>query len=94
MLDYKCRTANLGLIKLTEAYTSKCSFLDQEEIRKHEEYKGRRMKRGLFKSAVGLLLNADLNGSLNILSKHLGKNFVFDRVEDFVVSPYKINIAC
>ena len=38
----------------------------------HEQYIGKRIKRGLFKSSTGILLNADVNGALGILikSKH------------------------
>ena len=42
---------------------------DLEVIKKHEEYKGTRIKRGLFKSGNGFLINSDVNGSLNILRK-------------------------
>lgn len=71
MLKYKLSEENISLIELNEAYTSKCSFLDNEEICKHEEYLGRRIRRGLFKSSNGRILNADINGSLNILRKGL-----------------------
>ncbi len=36
-------------------------------------YVGKRVKRGLFKSSKGILINADLNGSLNILKKVVGE---------------------
>ncbi len=38
-----------------------------EKICKHEKYLGKRIKRGLFQSSKGKLINADLNGALNIL---------------------------
>ena len=52
---------------VNEAYTSKCSFLDSEAIYKHETYLGKRIKRGLFVSNNGIKINADINGSLNIM---------------------------
>ena len=52
-----------------ESYTSKCSFLDREEICRHDDYLGRRVKRGLFRAASGRKVNADVNGSYNILRK-------------------------
>jgi len=67
MLIYKCALAGIQVIIRNEAYTSKCSFIDDEDIRKHKEYKGRRIQRGLFKSAEGVLINADVNGAYNIL---------------------------
>lgn len=72
-LDYKCKLEGINVILTEESYTSKCSFLDGETIEKHESYLGKRIKRGLFKSAKGKLINADLNGSLNILRKVVGE---------------------
>ena len=71
-LDYKCKLEGINVKLIEESYTSKCSFLDGESIEKHESYLGKRIKRGLFKSAKGKLINADLNGSLNILRKVVG----------------------
>ena len=72
-LEYKCKKEGINVILTEESYTSKCSFLDNEPIEKHENYLGKRIKRGLFKSAEGKLINADLNGSLNILKKVIGE---------------------
>ena len=38
---------------------------------KHKTYCGKRIHRGLFKSKNGKLINADLNGALNILKKEI-----------------------
>ena len=72
MLMYKCEEVEIEVERHEEAYTSKCSALDNEEVCKHEVYLGKRAKRGLFKTKEGKLLNADVNGSYNIL--RLGKN--------------------
>ena len=72
MLEYKSKLAGINFVLVRENYTSKCSFLDSEPIKKHKKYLGRRIKRGLFKSSSGKLINADLNGSLNILRKVVG----------------------
>ena len=72
-LEYKCKLVGIKVILTEESYTSKCSFLDNEPIKKHEKYLGERIKRGLFKSSKGKLINADLNGSLNILKKVIGE---------------------
>jgi len=71
-LEYKCKLEGINVILTEESYTSKCSFLDGESLEEHENYLGKRIKRGLFKSAKGKLINADLNGSLNILRKVVG----------------------
>ena len=80
LLKYKCELEGIKYIETEESYTSKCSFLDNEEICKHTSYKGKRVKRGLFKSNDGTLINADVNGSLNILKKVVG-NFDYDPIE-------------
>ena len=72
-LDYKCKLEGINVILTEESYTSKCSFLDGESLEEHESYLGKRIKRGLFRSAKGKLINADLNGSLNILKKVVGE---------------------
>lgn len=80
LLKYKCELEGIKYIEIEESYTSKCSFLDNEEICKHTSYKGKRVKRGIFKSNDGTLINADVNGSLNILKKVVG-NFNYDPIE-------------
>ncbi|MGL5833485.1 MAG: RNA-guided endonuclease InsQ/TnpB family protein [Waterburya sp.] len=58
-----------------EAYSSKSSFLDNDLVPKYGEkppeykFSGRRVKRGLYRSAKGILVNADLNGAGSILKK-------------------------
>ena len=73
MIEYKAELEGINVIVHEESYTSKCSFLDEEYIKKHETYKGKRIKRGLFKSSEGLICNADINGSYNIMKKVVGK---------------------
>lgn len=70
MLKYKCALEGITVVLQEESYTSKCSALDKETIGKHKAYKGSRVKRGLFKSASGQLVNADVNGAYNIYRKH------------------------
>ena len=67
MLDYKCKLSGIKMIILNEAYTSKCSFIDNEKICQHKTYYGKRTKRGLFESKYGHKINADVNGSFNIM---------------------------
>ena len=52
-----------------ESYTSKIDHLALESMEHHEKYSGKRIKRGLFKSSIGRLINADINGALGILRK-------------------------
>lgn len=91
MLKYKCEIAGINIIINEESYTSKCSFLDLEEISKHKEYKGKRISRGMFKSSDGRLINADVNGSYNILRKAVPNIFV-EGIEGLGVNPSIIKI--
>lgn len=75
MFTYKSQLDGIEVIVREESYTSKCSFIDDEEICKHDTYKGKRIKRGLFRSYDGRLINADLNGALNILRKEIPNVF-------------------
>jgi putative transposase len=69
MLKYKAAEHGILVERTEEGYTSKCSFLDNEFPQKREIYKGRRIKRGMFKSAKGHLINSDVNGAYNIMLK-------------------------
>ena len=68
-LKYKCELMGIEFVKTEESYTSKCSFLDGESLKKHFNYMGKRIKRGLFQSKIGIKINADINGALNIIRK-------------------------
>lgn len=72
-LQYKCQLKGMRFIVTEESHTSKCSFLDKESVEHHEKYKGKRVKRGLFRTSKGIFINADVNGSLNIGRKYLTK---------------------
>lgn len=68
-LEYKCELAGIEIVTHEESYTSKCDSLAFEAIGKHENYLGKRKKRGLYQSSIGKLINADVNGALNIMRK-------------------------
>ncbi len=86
MLKYKCELVGIKILEQEKSYTSKTSFLDLEPIRKHEIYLGRRIKRGLFRSANKTKINADVNGSYNILRKAFPAAFARG-IEGTVVRP-------
>lgn len=92
-LIYKCQEVGINLILSDEAYTSGTSFLDNELPIKENYNKKRRIKRGLFKSNTGKLINADVNAAYQIMKK------VFHDVEipvdrGFVLNPVQVNIYC
>lgn len=92
MLRYKCAMEGINVVVCEESYTSKCSFIDGEAVHKHAKYVGKRIHRGLFKTKGGLLVNADVNGSYNILIKSKPKAFDANGVEGVLVHPWIIKI--
>lgn len=79
-LKYKCEMSGIRFICNEESYTSKCDALAYEPVGKHESYLGKRVKRGLFRSSVGKLINADVNGAVNILRKVVGDSEITSRI--------------
>ena len=81
-LQYKCKLEGINVIIQEESYTSKSSFIDNDFIPTFKsatelnyKFSGKRIVRGLYKSLEGKLINADLNGSLNILRKAVPNAF-------------------
>ena len=70
-ITYKAQLEGIEVILIKENYTSGVSSLDKEEINKENYNKERRIERGLFKTNRGKIINADINGSLNILRKYV-----------------------
>ena len=69
ILTYKLEEHGISVIETEESYTSKTSVIDREMPRKLSHYAGKRVNRGLFKSASGVLINADVNGAAQIVRK-------------------------
>jgi IS605 OrfB family transposase len=76
------------LIIKEESYTSKCDALGLEKIGKKGKYMGEREKRGLYSSSTKKLINADINGAINIMRKVIN----LKEVRGKVLNPRKINI--
>jgi len=78
-LNQLCDLHGIKFTETEEAYTSKSSFLDGDSLPIYGEKppgwkaSGKRIKRGLYRSADGTVVNADLNGSANILRKVASK---------------------
>ena len=75
MITYKALIAGIDVIEQEESYTSKADATvdDPMPVYGKEEgrpvFSGKRIQRGLYKTASGLILNADCNGAANILRK-------------------------
>jgi len=94
MIKYKCDEVGIETIEQDESHTSKCSFLDEESVEHHDAYVGKRISRGLFKSGKGKIINADVQGALNIIKKAIPKAFPkgkVDRIEDEGLHPLRID---
>ena len=99
MIYYKAKLQGINVITQEESYTSKVSFFDNDYIPIYgvDDYlnkpSGKRKYRGLYITSKGLRLNADVNGSLNIMRKYLKCNcdeIISPTDEGFVVNPVKV----
>lgn len=75
-LEHLCAQNGIEYQEISESYTSKASFLDRDDLPEYipersdaPVFAGRRIKRGLYRSAGGQRVNADVNGAANILRK-------------------------
>lgn len=78
MITYKAERAGIHIIMTEESYTSKASFLDGDDLPTYGEeitsnFSGRRVSRGLYRTKECKMVNADVNGSANIMKKYLTK---------------------
>jgi len=93
MIIYKSEEYDIRVVINEESYTSKCDSLAKEKICYHEMYKGKRIKRGMFQSSIGKLINADVNGAINIMRKVIGDSCV-NKITNrgYPFNPYKVKI--
>ena len=99
-LEYLCELNDIVFVKQEESYTSKASFWDRDDIPvynadnpKEYQFSGSMIHRGLYKTAGGKTVNADVNGALNIMKKSnvVDMDILYDRGE--VDTPVRIRIA-
>jgi len=94
MIQYKAEYLGINVELVNESYTSKCSAIDLEPIEKNIEnqYMGKRVHRGLFKSSDGTVINADINASLNIMRKVIGDEFIKSNISNYIKNPIKVTM--
>ena len=99
-LEYLCEFYGIKYVDQEESYTSKASFFDMDIIPEYKEkdnieysFSGKRVRRGMYKTLKGYILNADVNGALNILkkSKVVDLEVLYHRGE--VDTPVRIRVS-
>ena len=99
-LEYLCKMNGIIFVKQEESYTSKSSFWDRDDIPVYNadnpreyQFSGKRIHRGQYKTASGKIINADVNGALNIMRKSsvVDVNILYGRGE--VDTPVRIRAA-
>lgn len=92
-IEYKAQDVGIRIVRVEESYTSGTSFLDYESPTKEFYNKSRRIYRGLFKSSTGRLINADVNGSLQIMKKVFPNAYDSNGIEGVVLHPIKVDVC-
>ncbi len=94
IVSYKSKLKGINVIFQEESYTSKASFLNLDDIPVYNKktdnvyvFSGYRESRGLYKiKKNNIRINADVNGSYNILRKAIPNIFI-NGIEGFGVIP-------
>ena len=88
----------IPVIPREKSYTSKASLADMDEIPVYRKgdtpayiFSGKRIKRGLYRTKDGLLINADLNGVGNVIRKEYP--YAFDLVTDWTYLTETVQIV-
>ena len=99
-LEYLCRLAGIHYQTQEESYTSKASFMMNDIIPKWDprnpttvEFSGKRISRGLYRNNNNTLINADVNGALNILRKSKLTDLLVLQRRGYVVEPLRVRIS-
>jgi len=93
-IQYKAQALGIEVVLTEESYTSKASFLDRDPL-DGSKISGKRIKRGLYESSNGILLNADINGSANICRKVIQNVDIINLLDrSLAARPVKVNPLC
>ena len=98
-LEFLCWTYSIEYIEQEEGYTSKTSFIDNDILPEYKaeqpylgRFSGKRIYRGLYQSADGTVINADVNGSANI-GRKCKQNFTIEELSSgLLTSPKRIRV--
>ena len=99
-LEYLCELNSIIFVEQEESYTSQASFRDRDVIPVYNadnpqsyKFSGTRIQRGLYRTADGTLLNADVNGALNIMKKSSVVDLTVLYGSGEVDTPIRIRVA-
>lgn len=99
-ITYKAIQYNIEVVEQEESYTSKADSLALDELPTYQKantvppiFSGKRKQRGLYQSSTGKLINADVNGGLNILRKVIGDDFIGSLInKGAVFAPMRLTV--
>ena len=98
-IQYKAEDVGITVIVREESYTSKASFYDLDEIPTYKKgnkikytFSGKRKYRGLYITKDGKYINADINGSYNILRKEFSQLFTKETMKSLSFKPIVVNL--
>lgn len=90
-IQYKSQGLGIEVILTEESYTSKSSFIDRDPL-DGSKISGKRIKRGLYETFSGRLLNSDTNGSANIGRKVIQDAEIIGQLDrSLAARPVKVN---
>ena len=99
-LKFLCERYHINYQEQEESYTSKASFLDNDEMPVWNprnpvqgSFSGKRIKRGLYQTKYGTFINADVNGAFNILRKSKLTDLSVLQRRGAVISPLRIRLS-
>ena len=98
-LAYLCELYGINYFEQEESYTSKASFFDDDDLPIYNAdnpqsytFSGKRITRGQYRTSSGYILNADINGALNILRKSKLVNLRVLQNRGCVSQPQRIRV--
>jgi putative transposase len=97
-IQEKAIKSGINVIIIEESYTSKASFLDNDDVPAFDgsehQFSGKRKTRGCYISKDGIQINADVNGASNIIRKAIPD--AFNNIDDYSYlykTVFKVNIG-
>ena len=91
-LENKCNEFGITFQFTEESYTSKANFLNGDDMKRGIEFTGKRIKRGLYQTTDGTLINSDINGAANIIRKVIPDVHKNQGIVGLMLNPLKLHV--